>query len=208
MSLCNTDIQLPPLTRLGTNYSTLTNIQPRFESGVVQLISGPVSAISMFLWVTLTTVLLVLFGYLSWPQAEIQMGALAAPLFITVALLALLAPPAMALIHKSSCSRVNPLIEIDLNHGLVRICRGQKTFPLTSVHSLIAASVPNAEGELLAELQLLIQSDKTIVAELVCTKYNSSSRRAFGRALSAISQHCPFPLLVVEPKGFFRRGPL
>lgn len=208
MSLIDTNVELPQLTRLGTSYSSLTNVQPQFESGVVRLISCPVSAVSVVFWMALTAVVLLFFAYLSWPQAAVQMGWLAVPFFITITGLALFCPVAMALIHNSNCSRLNPLIEIDLNQNLVSLRNGRKTLPLASVHSLIAASLPDSEGGRQVELQLLIHSNATVVAELVCTKYNSSSRRAFGNVLSAISHHCPFPTLLVEPNGFFRRGPL
>jgi hypothetical protein len=202
----DTETELPTIKRLGTSYSSLTNVRPQCDPGNIKLLLAPVSVTRLSLWTTLALVLLALFAFFSWSKAAIQMGWLAVPIFVAIAVLTLFGPIIMVLHHNSQSSRVNPLIEVDLSEGVVRVRNGQKVFPVAEVHSLIAATVSDSEGGRLSELQLMVHHGHSLVAELVCTKYNSSSRRSFGKALSAMSPMLPFPTFVVEPKGFFGRG--
>ncbi len=208
MSLAPIQIELPPLKRLGTHYSSMTNVQARLEPGVVQLVSAPVSLAALLLWIICTASLLFLFVYATWPQASIQLGPLAAPVYAAIIALALLGPVVMSCFHNSKCARENPYLVLDMNKNIVTVRNGQDSFPLSNVHALVAAAIPDSEGGTVAELQLFIRRDDELIAELVCTRFSSSSRRAFGKALAAIATHCPFPVIIAEPTGFLRRGPM
>ena len=202
----NAETELPTIKRLGTSYSSMTNVRPQCDPDKIKLLLAPVSVTRLSLWTTLALVLFALFAFVGWSKAAIQMGSVAVPIFVAVAVLTLFGPIVMVLNHNSQISRVNPLIEVDLSEGLVSVRNRQKVFPVAEVHSLIAATVSDSEGSRLSERQLVVRDGDSLVAELVCTKYNSSSRRSFGKALSAMSPMLPFPAFVVEPKGFFGRG--
>ncbi len=208
MSLRDTKTELPTIIPLGTSYSSLTNVQAQCDSGLIQLLSAPVSVAQLSLWTTVASVMLAVFAFASWPKAAMQVGPLAVPIFVAITVLTLFGPIVMVLIHNLRCSQFNPLLEIDLNEGVVRVRNREKVFPIEKVHSLIAATVSDSEGGRLSELQLMVHYGDSLVPELVCTKYNSSSRRSFGKALSAVSSKLPFPALVLDRKGFFARGPL
>jgi hypothetical protein len=208
MSLALNQIEIPPLKRLGTHYSSMTNVHARLEPGIVQLVSAPISLAALLLWIICTASLMFLFVYATWPQATIQMGPLAAPLYAAMVALTLIGPVVMSYFHNSKCARENPYLDLDMNKNIVTVRNAQNSFPLSNVHALVAAAIPDSDGGILAELQLFIRRDDELIVELVCTRYSSSSRRAFGKALSAIATHCPFPAFIVEPTGFFRRGPM
>lgn len=117
--------------------------------------------------------------------------------------------PALAYsIQREHEEYVNPFLDIDLTAQTASVLAGRYRFPLDCVFALLAVSIRRDDGEVVSELQLLVEESNRLKPYLIRTSGSSSARATFGHILEEFGRSTGIRTLLAEPAGFLKRGPL